>query len=87
MSVAEFLGIYQTVDAETPVHIYSGHLISLRRFAHDRRERCDVDKVILDTLAGLRYLHSKCLVHMELTQDTLTVSGTFDNVGSSIKLL
>ena len=82
MSIAEFLGIYQTVDAETPVHIYSGHLISLRRFAHERRERCDSDKVILDTLAGLRYLHSKGLVHMELTQDTLTVSDKFVYDGS-----
>ena len=72
--IAEFLGIYQTVDAATPAHIYAGHLISLRRYAWQKRERCDFDKVILDTLAGLRYLHSKGLVHMELTQDTLTVS-------------
>ena len=62
------------MDAATPAHIYSGHLISLRRYAWQKRERCDFDKVILDTLAGLRYLHSKDLVHMELTQDTLTVS-------------
>ena len=71
--IAEFLGIYQTPDSETPVQLYNGHLLSLRRYVHENGAKCNKDQLLLDTLSGLRYLHTKGLVHMELTLDTLTV--------------
>ena len=71
--IAEFLGIYQTPESETPVQLYNGHLLSLRRYVNENRDKCDLNKLLLDSLAGLRYLHTKGLVHMELTMDTVTV--------------
>lgn len=73
MCVAEFLGIH---DAEmaTPAFVYAGSLRSVRRFLNGfcSRREC-VPEILEDTANALEYLHKKGLVHMELTQDTLTV--------------
>lgn len=81
--IAEFLGIYQTPDTETPAQLYNGRLVSVRRYVQENRNKYDADKLLLDSLAGLRYLHTKELVHMELTQDTLTVNAETGEVKMS----
>lgn len=72
--MADFLGIHNA-ETPTPAFVYGGDLRSLRRYLAssfcNRREV--VPEVLLGVACGLEYLHTKGLVHMELTQDTITV--------------
>ncbi|XP_060587415.1 serine/threonine-protein kinase PAK 6-like [Ruditapes philippinarum] len=70
--IAEFLGEFHQRDAPTPALIFAGKLCSLRT-CMDTSE-VNAKKTLQDVLAGLQYLHSKGLVHMDLTKDTVTVS-------------
>lgn len=71
--IAEFLGIHNT-EAIVPAFVYNGLLKSARRFLnYFCNKRSCVPIILEQTASGLQYLHAKGLVHMELTQDTLTV--------------
>ncbi|KAL3853539.1 hypothetical protein ACJMK2_017074 [Sinanodonta woodiana] len=77
--LAEFLGIHHT-DAPTPAFVYDGSYWSLRRYVTEsltdkQEERIRSSLIILDKIASaLDYLHNKKMVHMELTQDTITLT-------------
>ncbi|XP_045166443.2 uncharacterized protein LOC123529918 [Mercenaria mercenaria] len=71
--IAEFLGVFQQRDTPTPALIFSGKLYSIRNYMKSMSD-VNTTKILQDILAGLQYLHSKGLVHMELTKDTVTVS-------------
>ena len=71
--LAEFLGIHH-VDAGTPAFIYSGYLQSLTHYISKNQATPETCKrILVETATALQYLHSKGLVHMELTKDSLTV--------------
>ncbi|KAK3610634.1 hypothetical protein CHS0354_009099 [Potamilus streckersoni] len=83
--LAEFLGIHYT-DAPTPAFIYDGSYWSLRRYitenippgndgTHDARTKTSVS-ILQETASGLDYLHNKRMVHMELSQDTITITSS-----------
>jgi len=74
--LAEFLGIHHT-DAQTPSYIYDGHLVTLHRYLHNSQTNtaCQIPLVLSELVCGLAYLHTKGLVHMEISTDTVTVSG------------
>lgn len=73
-NVAEFLGIHNA-EALTPAFVFNGDLKSVRKSLSGfcNRKEC-VPEILTGTACGLEYLHKKGLVHMELTQDTITVS-------------
>ncbi|KAL3853540.1 hypothetical protein ACJMK2_017075 [Sinanodonta woodiana] len=81
--LAEFLGIHQT-DTPAPAFVYDGSYWSLRRYlletmsskndgTYNERTKSSVS-ILEETASGLDYLHNKRMVHMELTQDTITVT-------------
>ncbi|KAH3777653.1 uncharacterized protein LOC127844925 isoform X2 [Dreissena polymorpha] len=72
--VAEFLGIHNA-DAICPAFVYDGDLRSLRKTLASTflNMRELIPEVLLGVASGLEYLHNKGMVHMELTQDTVTV--------------
>ncbi|KAK3610633.1 hypothetical protein CHS0354_009097 [Potamilus streckersoni] len=78
-NLAEFLGIHHT-DAPTPAFVYDGSYWSLRRYVteflkDEQEDRIRSSLLILDKIAsGLDYLHNKKMVHMELSQDTITLT-------------
>ena len=73
MYLAEFLGIHH-VDAATPAFIYSGRLQSVSRFINTCSDPArHFGRILTQTATAIEYLHSKGLVHMELTKDSLTV--------------
>lgn len=75
MAIAEFLGVYHQVDAPIPALIFAGKLMSLRNYMKIAPpDNFNENKTLVDILAGLQYVHSKGLVHMELTRDTVTVN-------------
>jgi serine/threonine protein kinase len=78
--------VFYERDTPTPALIYAGKLSSLRTFmdksyehawnrSEENRRPFDMDttKTLQDVLAGLQHLHSKGLVHMDLTKDSVTV--------------
>jgi len=72
--IAEFLGIHNA-ESSSPAFVYRGALTSVRKFMNtfcSKRE--EVPELLMGTVCGLEYLHNKGIVHMELTQDTITVS-------------
>ncbi|WAR25726.1 STE20-like protein [Mya arenaria] len=73
-NIAEFLGIHNA-ETPTPAFVYDGDLRSLRKWLAtgfcSRRDL--VPEMLLEVACGLEYLHNKGLVHMELTQDTITL--------------
>lgn len=72
--LAEFLGIHH-VDAATPAFIYSGRLQSVSYFMRTCSEPSShFGRILTQTATALQYIHSKGLVHMELTKNTLTVN-------------
>ena len=81
--LAEFLGIHHT-DTPTPAFVYDGSYWSLRRYIIEttssrndgKSEESTKSSVssLEETASGLDYLHNKRMVHMELTQDTVTVT-------------
>ena len=74
VNIAEFLGIHNA-EMATPAFVYAGSLRSVRRLLNSfccKRE-C-VPEILEQTASALEYLHNKGMVHMELTQNTLTVS-------------
>ncbi|XP_045165820.2 uncharacterized protein LOC123529516 isoform X2 [Mercenaria mercenaria] len=75
-SIAEFLGIHNA-ETITPAFVYGGDLKSVRRsLSGFCNKRESVPNMLLETACGLEYLHNKGLVHMELSQDTITVDET-----------
>lgn len=71
--LAEFLGIHH-VDAAAPAFIYSGRLQSVSHFIRKCPEPSQHFRRILTQVAtAINYIHSKGLVHMELTKNSLTV--------------
>ncbi|XP_052251008.1 uncharacterized protein LOC127858131 isoform X2 [Dreissena polymorpha] len=72
--LAEFLGIHHT-DAIIPAYIFDQRLVSLSKFLNNYDKPDDyVHKVLLETANGLLNLHSMGLVHMEISQHTITVT-------------
>lgn len=72
--VAEFLGIHNA-EASSPAFVYRGALRPVRQYLNTFcNKRDEVPELLLGIVCGLEYLHNKGLVHMELTQDTVTVS-------------
>ena len=73
LCLAEFLGIHH-IDAATPAFIYSGRLQSVSRFMNSCSNPArNYGRILNQTAIAIEYLHSKGLVHMELTKDSLTV--------------
>ena len=62
---------------DTAVFLFLGDLMSARRYLtkgfHDPRE--SVPRLLEGVLLGLAYLHREGLVHMELSLETIMVSG------------
>ena len=78
VAIAEFLGVYHQVDVPIPALIFAGKLMSVRNFIKTMPpDKLHENKLLVDILAGLQYIHSKGLVHLELTRDTVTVSINF----------
>ncbi|KAL4226199.1 hypothetical protein ACF0H5_014185 [Mactra antiquata] len=75
--IAEFLGVYQQLETPYPAMIFSGKLYSVQHFMKVT-PNINTNKMLQETAAGLQYLHSKGLVHMELNRSTITVSSTGD---------
>lgn len=72
--LAEFLGIHHT-EAVTPAYIFDGHLQPLHKIVADDSYRKSHFQLLFSQIAdGLNYLHSKGMVHMELTSSTITVT-------------
>jgi serine/threonine protein kinase len=76
--IAEFLGVFDQRETPTPALLFAGKLSSLRTYM-DTSE-LNTKKTLQDVLAGLQYLHSKGLVHMDLTKDTVTVIISIYNI-------
>ncbi|XP_060583775.1 uncharacterized protein LOC132739947 isoform X2 [Ruditapes philippinarum] len=72
-NIAEFLGIHNA-ETITPAFVYEGDLKSVRRsLSAFCNKRESVPEILIETACGLEYLHTKGLVHMELSQDTVTM--------------
>ncbi|KAH3876644.1 hypothetical protein DPMN_000492 [Dreissena polymorpha] len=73
--LAEFLGVHHQPDFMTPALIFSGKLQSAHNYT---RTHPDVNKpkLLEEVLTGLQYIHSKGLVHMELSKYSLTVNAS-----------
>lgn len=74
--LADFLGIHHT-DAVTPAYIFNGHLQPVQVYvASSGSKTSQLQRLFRQIADGLHYLHSKGMVHMELTSSTVTVSYT-----------
>lgn len=88
-NIAEFLGIHNA-EAGTPAFVFGGDLKSVKKslcgFCNKREA---VPEILEGTARGLEYLHNKGMVHMELTQDTVTLdeTGTVRLTGSCLPRL
>ncbi|KAK3610636.1 hypothetical protein CHS0354_009100 [Potamilus streckersoni] len=73
-NLASFLGIHHS-DSSVPAYIYGGPLRSVRRYLFNaiQKPKEIIPNILKGTVIGLNYLHQKGLVHMELTQDTITI--------------
>ncbi|XP_052780399.1 uncharacterized protein LOC128217341 isoform X2 [Mya arenaria] len=76
--IASFLGIH-FLDTSLPVYIYDGALISLNNFKNMKKcSRSQIRNMITNIAQGLNYLHMNGLVHMELSEDMVTVNAKGD---------
>ena len=74
MPLAEFLGIHHA-DSHTPAFIYSGHLQSIGSYVSQVEDKMEfIPRSLMDIAEGLNYIHTKGLVHMEISVSTVTVS-------------
>ncbi|KAL3853541.1 hypothetical protein ACJMK2_017076 [Sinanodonta woodiana] len=73
-NLASFLGIHHS-DSNVPAYVYGGPLRSVRRYLFNtiQKPKETIPNILIGTITGLNYLHQKGLVHMELTQDTITI--------------
>ncbi|KAK3101314.1 hypothetical protein FSP39_002628 [Pinctada imbricata] len=79
---ARFLGIKHS-DSPLPALIFDEHIKSLRRYKMSTFARLEVEipRILNEVLEGIEYLHSKKMVHMELSVNTVTV-----NLNGEVKL-
>ncbi|XP_052780393.1 uncharacterized protein LOC128217340 isoform X1 [Mya arenaria] len=75
--IAEFLGVHARPESPTPALIFAGKLQSVKNYIKTHF-KVDMSQIFRDLLAGLHYIHSKGLVHMELTKYTVTVGENGD---------
>ncbi|KAL4226200.1 hypothetical protein ACF0H5_014186 [Mactra antiquata] len=72
--LANFLGIHHT-DASTPAYIFDGMLQPLSRYwRRCSNQSKELLRLLYEITEGIAYIHTKGLVHMELTSSTVTVS-------------
>lgn len=72
--IAEFLGIHHA-NAEIPSFVFDEELLSLQAYMQRNFDtKTSVRQIILEIAQGVAYIHSKTLVHMELTTTTVTVN-------------